>query len=345
MTVRFRRFEMARKPPPLAQAGLVAAGVVLLQALLVMWFAWPAQKTAPRDLPVVVAGPAPATAAFTERLRVERPGAFDIRTVPDAAAADAALRDRTDYAAFVVSPTGVSLHVASAAGPTVSSLLSQAAQQLGNGQPVTVVDVVPTPAGDPRGAGLTAGLLPLLLTSLACGVALLLVVRSHPVRLAGLLTFAALAGLIAAGVLHGLGVLGGSYLAAAGVIALVALAISATVSGLGAVFGNLGISIGALVVFFVGNPISGLASAPELLPRPWGAVGQFLPPGAGASLLRSVAFFDGARGAGPLWVLAAWAAAGLALTAVGHFRDRAKIGVPVDAARTAAVPLGAASGA
>src|SRR4029450_11058686 len=100
------------------QAGLLAAGVVILQALLVMWFAWPAQKTAPRDLPVVVAGRAPAATAVADTLRAERPGAFDISTVPDAATADQALRDREAYAAFVVAPTGLSLHVASAASPT-----------------------------------------------------------------------------------------------------------------------------------------------------------------------------------------------------------------------------------
>src|SRR5690348_14859203 len=129
---------MARKPTPLATAGLLAAGVVVLQALLVMWFAWPAAKAAPHHLPVVVAGPPPATAAVADRLRTEHPGAFDVRTVADAVAADRALRDRAAYAAFVVGPAGASLHVASAAGPTVSALLSQAAQQLGNGRPVTV---------------------------------------------------------------------------------------------------------------------------------------------------------------------------------------------------------------
>jgi hypothetical protein len=43
---------------------------------------------------------------------------------------------------------------------------------------------------------------------------------------------------------------------------------------------------------------------------------------AGASLLRGAAFFDGAGTAAPLWTLVAWAAVGLGLTAVGHFRDR-----------------------
>ncbi|GIG00262.1 hypothetical protein [Catellatospora citrea] len=314
---------MSRKPKPLARASVLVTGMVLLQALLVMWFAWPTQKAAPRDLPVIVAGSTQATAAVVDQLRTARPGAFDIYTVPDATAADADLRSRFAYAAFIVEPTGVSLHVASAASPTVSNLVSQAAREMDDDHPVTVTDVVASPVDDPRGAGLSAAFLPLLLTSLACGVALLFLVRSHRLRVAGQILFAVLAGGIAAGAMHGIGVLTGSYLATAGAIALLALAVSATVAGLGAVLGKAGIGLGALLVFFSGNPISGLATAPELLPAPWGTIGHFLPPGAGAGLLRSVAFFDGAGAAQPLWILVNWAAAGLVLTALGHFRDRA----------------------
>jgi hypothetical protein len=75
-------------------------------------------------------------------------------------------------------------------------------------------------------------------------------------------------------------------------------------------------------LFFVGNPISGLTSAPELLPEPWGDIGRLLPPGAGASLLRSVSFFDGAGSTGPLWTLVARAVAGLALIALAGRRAR-----------------------
>jgi hypothetical protein len=313
-------------PPPLARAVLIAAGVVGLQALLMLWFAWPAEKTAPRDVPVVVAGPAPAVTALSAKLSAE--GAFQVTTVPDAASADAALRDRQAYAGFIVEPSGLSLHVASAASPTVALLLGQAVQQFSAGTPVPVIDVVASPVDDPRGAGFGSGFLPLLLTSVAAGVALLFVVRSHAVRLVGVVSFAVLAGLLAAGVMHGLGLLAGSYWAAAGAIGLLALAVTGTVSGLGALLGNAGIGLGVLLVFFIGNPISGLASAPELLPQPWGAIGQYLPPGAGATLLRSAAFFDGAGSAAALWVLIGWAAVGLGLTAIGHFRDRRGPEVP-----------------
>jgi hypothetical protein len=136
------------------------------------------------------------------------------------------------------------------------------------------------------------------------------------------LSFAVLAGLVSAAVLHGLGVLTGPWLAEAGALGLLTLAISATVCGLGAALGRPGAGLGVLLLFVVGNPISGLASAPELLPKPWGALGQLLPPGAGATALRSVAFFDGARASGPLWTLAGWALAGLVLTAFGRFLVR-----------------------
>src|SRR2546423_716454 len=54
------KHEVRRRPDWLRPIG-IAAAVVVLQALLVALFAWPALKLAPRDLPVVVGGP-PAAA-------------------------------------------------------------------------------------------------------------------------------------------------------------------------------------------------------------------------------------------------------------------------------------------
>jgi hypothetical protein len=82
-----------------------------------------------------------------------------------------------------------------------------------------------------------------------------------------------------------------------------------------------------------------VSAAPELLPQPWGEVGQWLPVGAGATLLRSAAYFDWAGGTQALWVLAATALLGLILVAVG----RADIGEhtvqPADTAREGARKL------
>jgi len=311
---------MSRTPPTAARAVAIAAAITVVLALVASWFAWPARELEPRDLPVVVAGPPPVAAAVADQLRAERPGAFEVTTVGDAAAADQKLRGREAYAAFVVGAEGVSLHVASAASPIVSGLLTQAAQQLGSasGRPVQVVDVVPGGPDDPRGSGLGSGFLPLVLASMIVGIVLALQVPDKLARLLGLVAFAVFAGLVGSAVLNWLGLVAGSYFAVAGAIGLLALAVSSTVSGLAAVLGPPGIGLGVLTVFLFGNPISAIAAAPELLPQPWGEIGQLLPPGAGATLLRSAAFFDGAGTAAPLWTLLAWAAAGLALLALGR---------------------------
>jgi hypothetical protein len=324
---------MSRTASPLRRVLGITIGVVALQALMVAMFAWPATKLEPRDLPVAVAGPAPAAQAFAGQLDRARPGAFEVTTVPDAAAADRLLRDREAYAAFVLGPQPeprqpyglAGLHVASAASPTVAQLLTQAAQTLGGGRPVPVQDVVAADGDDPRGAALASGLLPLVLTSLAAGLLLAVGVGSRLARVLGVLAYALLVGLVATAVVqYGLGALPGDYLANAAVVALLTLAMAAASAGLGASLGPAGVALAVLAVFLVGNPLSGLTAAPELLPRPWGALGQLLPPGAGGTLLRSVAFFGGAGAAAQAWTLTAWAAGGLLLAAIpGASRLRA----------------------
>jgi hypothetical protein len=308
-----------RRPHPLLLPLLVAAAFVTGQALLVPLFAGPAVNAAPRDLPVVVAGPDGPADQLAARFEAAQPGAFEITRAPDQAVAEDLLGDRAAYAAFLLDSDGVSLLTASAASPTVAALLTQMAGEVAGGQPVPVVDVVPSSADDPRGAGFAAGFLPLLLTSILAGIALLAAIPGWRARLLGLVTFGALAGLVGAAVLQNwLGVLEGAYLANAAVIGLVALAASAAVAGLGAAVGVAGAGLGALLIFVVGNPLSAVAAAPELLPQPWGQVGQWLPPGAGGTLLRSVAWFEGAGAGQPLLVLTGWAALGLILVAVGR---------------------------
>ena len=114
-----------------------------------------------------------------------------------------------------------------------------------------------------------------------------------------------------------LGIIGGDWWVNAAVLTLAVGAVGATVAGLGALFGEAGIGLGALTMILLGNPLSGAASAPELLSQPWGTIGQALPPGAGATLLRSTAFFDGAGAAGPLWTLLGWWLFGGGLLVVG----------------------------
>ncbi|MBT2498220.1 hypothetical protein J7E25_03855 [Agromyces sp. ISL-38] len=87
-----------------------------------------------------------------------------------------------------------------------------------------------------------------------------------------------------------------------------------------ALMGRAGIAVGAVVMLLFANPISAAAVPKEFLVAPWGEVGQWFPPGAAATLIRELSYFPSADTAFPWLVLAAWAAGGILLSVVGHFR-------------------------
>ncbi|MGW1720540.1 ABC transporter permease, partial [Streptomyces sp. NPDC002156] len=159
---------------------------------------------------------------------------------------------------------------------------------------------------------------PLALAGVAAG-AVVTLLGLRGVRAAGaLLGSAALVGVAAAAITHSwLGVLTGDWWSEAAALGLTALAVSSAVAGLAALLGPAGIGLGGLTVVLIGNPFSGASGAPQLLPEPAGTIGQWLPPGAGASLLRSVSFFDGAAALGPALTLTWWAALGLGAVLLG----------------------------
>ena len=188
------------------------------------------------------------------------------------------------------------------------------------GGPLVVTELAPLPEDDPRGVGLAASLFPTLLGGMASGVAAALALRGPWQRLAAVGSIAVVGGLLITAILQGwLGALTGSYWANTGAVALGIAAIGASLVGLHRVLGMAGIGLGAAVMMLLGNPLSGVASAPEMLPAGWGALGQ-LPPGAAGSLLRSTAFFDGAVAWGPVLVLTTWLVVGAGLALVPRRR-------------------------
>jgi hypothetical protein len=314
-------------------AGAVLGLTVLLSVLLTA-FAWPAANSEPHEVPLAVAAPAPVAAQVEQGGvvgGVVGGGAFDVTRVENRAAAVAAIEDREAYGALVVDPSGVEMLTASAASPVVAQMLGQVAGQLPvdpAAGPPTVTDVVPLPADDPRGAGLAAGSLPLVLGGIAAAAVLTLRVRGTGRRLAGALCFAVTGGLAMTAILQfWLGSLDGSYWTNSAVVALGVGATATVVLALERLFGFAGLGLGAAVMLLLGNPLSGIASAPELLPAGWGAFGQLLPPGAAGTALRSVAFFDGAGAYTALLVLGCWLVAGLVLFAV-PVRRRSRVRLP-----------------
>jgi hypothetical protein len=294
------------RPPAVA-----ILAVPLIVAVVLALFAWPSSRLEPRDMPIGVAG-TPAASGAIERQLGAQEGAFDVHRYANDAEARQAIEDREVYGAFVATPDGPTVLTSSAASPAVSQLLSHAAAEQG----AEALDVVPTPAA---GSGLGSSVLPLVLAGILTGVLAALATTRGTARAGLTLAGSVLAGVAAALVADTwLGIVEGDWLLNAGAFALTFLAIAAAVAGLYALFGKGGLAAGALTMIFVGNPFAAAATAPELLPEPVGGLGQLLPPGAGANLLRSTGFFDGAGGAEHVAVLGAWALAGLGALLLSH---------------------------
>lgn len=308
---------MMRSAQP-ARTVAVALAAVVIQFVLVTAYMWSSARLAPRDLPIAVAGPRSAVTAVTRQIAREDPGAFRVIVSASPSGARRDITGRRVYGAIIVGGKTPQLLTASAASPVVAQLLTQVVDKMARvSSPVR--DIVPIDSNDPRGAAFGAMLLPLVVTSIIAGALLTLMISVVAWRLAGLALFTiGGAAALAAAAKIWLGILPGDYFTLAGVIGLIALAVAATVTGLGSLAGTrgratIGIALGAVITFALGNPFAGATSAPELLPRPWGTIGQWLPPGAGATLLRAVEYFHGARAGEPWAVLAAWAGGGIAL--------------------------------
>jgi hypothetical protein len=303
--------------PSLAAILLVPAVVAVVLTL----FAWPNARLEPRDLPVGVAGAPAAATAVEQRLRA-RDGAFAVHRYTDEAAARLGIEKRDIYGAFVVTPTGPELLIASAASAAVSQTLSHAAAD-SSAAAVPVHDVV---AASPAAAALATLLLPLIIAGILTGVVATGLASGALGRAGLIVTGSVLVGLTATAIVQSwLGVVEGDWAANAGALSLMVLAMASLVAGLEALLGRAGTVLAALTLILIGNPLSGAGSSPELLPQPAGAIGQLLPPGAGANLLRSTGFFDGAAAGGHVAVLAAWALAGLAAIVVAAARTRRRL--------------------
>jgi hypothetical protein len=284
-------------------------------AIILALFAWPNAEAGPRDLPIGVAGQPAQTRAIEQGLAA-RGEAFDIHRYADEATAREAIEDRDIYGAFVATPDGPRVLTATAASAPVATLLTHAADESG----AEVEDVT---ASSARAGALPSSVLPLLIGGILVGVASIALATS-PLQRAGLvLGGSLLMGLTATLLIQGwFDILGGDWAANAAGFSLMTAAIAAVVAGLEAAIGRAGIALGALTMVFVGNPFSGAAAGPHMLPEPAGLIGQLMPPGAGANLARSTGYFDGAAAGGHVAVLAAWALAGFGLLAVAALRQR-----------------------
>lgn len=322
----------AHEPPAAIRATGIVVVLTVAIAIVALAFALPAVNTAPHDVPIGAAGPQAASGQVAAIMDQRAPGAFEFTYYPGEDALREAIRNRDVYGGIAFGPDGRTLLIATGASPMVAQILTQIgngiAQQTGT--QLRVEDLAPPTADDPRGAGLAASALPITLAGLLPAIALLFVLKRETwTRLTAVVGFAGVAGLTIAALLRWvLGSIDQNFWGVSGALALGVSATGLMLLGLGSLFGRVGLALGAVTALLIGNPLSGLTSAPEMLPSGWGEFGQWLPQGAGATLLRSAAFFDGAGATTSVVVLICWAALGAALVvlaALGRPRTQSDV--------------------
>lgn len=296
-----------------APLGLVAINVAFAAVFITVALSAYHQPT-PHAVPVGVVAPSQITEQVRGALQRQAPGGFELRRYADGAQARAGIGRRQVDGAIVIAPAAMTLLVARAGGSAPAQLLTTTftAVAARTDRRLEVVDAVPPAPDDSLALSPFFTILCVLFPSLATGAASAHLFRRHPTawRIAVPAGAAVAIGLAAAAVAEGVtGV--GDYLAIAGIVALFSLAISAPTAALGRLRLPL-IGLAVLTFLVLGIPASGGPSALGAFgPGFLRALDSVLPLGVAADVLRNTLYFHGHDTVGHLWVLGAWAAAGI----------------------------------
>ncbi|MDN6118821.1 MAG: ABC transporter permease [Lactococcus sp.] len=334
----------------------VVVGLTAILAIMMAAFSLPAVHSGINQIPIGIVATTDATYQKV-RVPLEEKG-FKVTRFDTAKQAEKTIEERKNYGAFVIDSTGdLTIYKATAASTAVAQLLTDVGNGLVSKQKAaaqahltelmakttdviqlkvlmnkaaalsekkaSVIDIKAFPKDDSKRTGLAAGALPIALGGWIGAVAIGKLIKGKKQKFIGVISFAVIGGLGLIGVLqYWIGTFDGNYL----LTSLGAMiGIGATgffVLGILEVLGTAGLGIAAILLILLGNPLSGLLSAPELLPAGWGAFGQLLPPGATGTLLRNITFFDGHAIAQPLLVLGVYICLGMFLFKLGKKSTR-----------------------
>ena len=324
------------------------AAVIGFQLLLASVFIGVLHRPALHDAPVAVAGSSRLVSVLQAH---GTDGAIRLVPEPDAAAAQAAVRDQRVYAAIVAGPPGDELLTAAARSAGTATLLTEGLTQTAAKVhvPLQVRDLEPLPACDPSGTSafflvvgwMLGGYVGATVLGLMLGGMRSTSIRQVAHRLALLAGYAAASGFLGA-LLIGpvMGVVSDYNLALAGVGILVTSASAVATAGLQGALGMPGTLIAIIGMVVFGNPTAGQSIATPLLAPPWNVIGQGLPPGAGLTAARSVIYLNGIGLTRSLTVLAVYVLAGALLMLAAAARRQRRQAVT---AVTVATPAAAAA--
>src|SRR5262245_10796518 len=294
---------------------LAAAGLVVAAGLGAAFLSI-GHSPQPRDLPIAFVGDPTQAQGF----EAQSEGKLSVRAVPDVTAAEGEIRHRDVYGAVVPNTSGDidQLLIAPAASNQTANFLRNTLGEPTDGNVPKVTEVVPLPSDDSAGASIGLLLQVLILggTIGVIGMARLVPhIRadlSHGVLpLAFLVAYALLLGLVLTGIAVAFGVATNvSFLDRVLSLALISFAITASTAALVALIGVAGSAVAGLVYFLIGTQVSGANTAPEFLAPFWRVLGEYLPNGAGVTLLRNVIYFPDASVAKSITILAVYVGVG-----------------------------------
>lgn len=310
--------EQVRKLAP------VAVAVLTLLTTFVALFTAAFHDPKPNGVAVAVAGPPGIEREL--QAAVDRAGVgIDFGRVASPDAARVEVLDQDVQGALVMDASSPRLLIASAASPMQAQALEAAMSRAvaADGARLAVEDVKPLPEHDSRGLSAVFLAVGVTVPSFLLGALLWVVGGSVGARMVTgvLLAFAASAGLLAAFTVDALiGALDGAFWQITGIVALLAVAVAASVAGLGRLAGPVGVALAVLVVLLLSLSSSGGPVGHLMLPDFYKAISQALPTGGAITALRDTIYFEGHQALVPILVLGAWATGGIAALFAGRNR-------------------------
>ena len=300
-------------------------------------------------IPLGIAAPTPVLVGQASALIEKQAGSqLALRPVASADAARLLIARRTIDGAYIVGTSGDTLLVASAASVNEAQALTTLFQAAAKSQKraLTVTDIAPLPAADPRGLApfylvltwVVGGYLGATLVGLVRGPAA--ASRRFAIeRVGALLGYAIASGVVVTLVERAAFGIGAGHLPQLCLVgALIVFSAAAAASGLQALLGLAGTAVVLVLFVALGNPSAGGAASYHLIPAFFRGLGPNLVNGAGVDLTRNVMYFSGNAIARPLLVLILWAVVGVILTiARGRGQRLATTHMQVGAAGVAGV--------
>lgn len=300
----------------------IVAGLLLLGTLLGL-IGTAIQNPSPHDIAVGLVGPAPATSQISAAFAANAPGTFVFTTYASEAEARSAIDSRDVDGALILGAGAPKLIVAGAAGDTSVGVMTAAFTNAFQAQNATlqVETVHPYASGDAHGLILFFVIVAVIISTLVAQVAFYALAPSAGAgaRIAVIGGFAVLAGPAAMGLAGWItGGFGSDLLAAMALVSLASAAVGAVVAGSVRLMGPAGIGLSVLVIVLFDLVSSGGPGGTQILPDFYRALSPWMPAPQLFSAMRGTLYFDDSGVTGPVVVLVAWLAGGLALLGIGE---------------------------